>query len=109
MKHLRSQGRKLQHFIIRDFLELLRVFDFARVGGINTLHVCVNLAKVGVHGSRDCNGACVRTAPAKRRNIVVAVESLKARDDNNTVLSIARCMRSVSIRLIRAFVCAEVV
>ena len=59
MKHLGAEGGKLEHFVIGYFVELFGVFDNSRVGGINAVHIGINMAGVGLERRGDGNGSRV--------------------------------------------------
>ena len=63
IQHLRAQRRKLQHLVIR-----------------------IDLAQIGVHGSRNGHRARIAAAAAQRRHVVILVDALKARYNNDVAL-----------------------
>lgn len=83
VEHLRAERRKLQHLVVGDDVELSGRRNLPRVGRVDAVHIGVNLAQVGVHRSRDRHRARVAAAAAQRRHIVVLVDALKARDDDD--------------------------
>ena len=85
VQNLRAHGRKLQHFVIGDFLQLARLGNDARITGIDAVHIGIDLADVRLKGNRQCNGRRVRAAAAERRHVAVAVDALKARNQNDAL------------------------
>ena len=53
MEHTCALGRQLQHFIICDLVQLLGVRDDAGIGGIHTVHICVDLTQIRPEGRPD--------------------------------------------------------
>ena len=86
MEHLGALAGKLQHLVVGDLLQLLRLGNHPRVCGVHAVHVGVNLAKVRPEGRRQGNGAGVGPAPAQGGDVAVAVHALEAGDDHNPVL-----------------------
>ena len=83
MHHLRAQTGEFEHFVIGNFLEFLRVLHNARIGGINAVHVRVNLAKVGLERGRQRNRRQIRTAAAQRGDLAFRRFALKTGDDDD--------------------------
>ena len=86
IQHLRAQRRKLQHLVVRDDVEFPRRRNFARVCRVNAVHIRIDLAQVGVHGSRNGHRARIAAAAAQRRHVVILVDALKARYNNDIAL-----------------------
>ena len=47
LHHFRAEAGEFEHFVVGNFLELLRAGHNARVGGVNAVDVGINLAQVG--------------------------------------------------------------
>ncbi len=80
LQHLRAQGRRFQHLLIGDLRELARLRHDTRVGGVDAVHVGVNVALVGPEGRRQGDRAGVRPAAAEGRDPPVGAETLEPRD-----------------------------
>ena len=96
-QHLRATGGHLEHFLVADRVELLRVRHDARVGGVDAVHVGVDLAHVGLGRGRERHRGGVAAATAERGDLLrVLRDALEAGDDRDRavgqrVLDPARC------------------
>ncbi len=86
-EHLRPAGRHLQHLLVGDLLELLRIADDARVGGEDPVHVGVDLADIGLQrrGQRD-RGGIGTTAPQRGDIFAVLADALETRHQDDGAL-----------------------
>ena len=53
VEHLCTQGGQLQHFVISDFFQLLRILHLAGIGSVYALHIGKDLAFVCIQCSSD--------------------------------------------------------
>ena len=77
---------KLQHLVIGDLAELAGGGHDAGVRGVDPVHICEDLAEVGVEGRRQGHGAGIGAAPAQGGDIAAPVHALEARDEDDAVL-----------------------
>ena len=86
LHHLRAEAGEFEHFVVGNFLELLRARHDARVGGVNAVHVGVNLAKVGLQRRGQRDGGQIRTAAAQRGDLAFGGFALETGDDDDVAL-----------------------
>ena len=86
LHHLRAEARQFEHFVVGNFRQLLRGRHDARIGGINAVHVRVNLAEVGLERRCQRDGRQIRTAAAQRRDLAFRRLALETGDDDNVAL-----------------------
>src|SRR2546425_83677 len=77
------RSRHLEHLVVRDAGELLGVGDDGGVGGVDAVHVGVDLAHLGFEGGRERHGGEVRAAAPERRDLVLVGQPLEPRDDGD--------------------------
>ncbi|SKN48164.1 Uncharacterised protein [Mycobacteroides abscessus subsp. massiliense] len=65
LQDFRAEACQFDHFFKCNRVHAARFGYDARVGGVNAVHVGVNLAFVGFEGCGDGNGGGVRTAAAE--------------------------------------------
>ena len=81
---LGAERSKLEHFLVRDLVHAVRLRHHARVGGIDAVHVGVDVATLGADCGRDRHGRGVGAAPAKRGDTAgFLMRALEARDDRD--------------------------
>ncbi len=88
----RSDAGQLQHLVVADEIHLARFGNHARIGGVDTVHVGVNFAadfavvsiRVMLHDSGEGDGGRVRAAAAQGGDVVIRVDPLEARDNNDS-------------------------
>jgi 2-polyprenyl-6-hydroxyphenyl methylase/3-demethylubiquinone-9 3-methyltransferase len=83
LHHLGAEARQFEHLVVGNLLELLRVRHDARVGGVNAVHVRVNLAEVGLERGGKRNRRQIRTAAAQRRDLAFRRLALEAGHDDD--------------------------
>src|SRR5580658_1751708 len=83
LHHLGSRGRELQHLVVGDLGQLARVLHHPGVGGVDPVHVGVDLALVGLDRGRYGHGRQVRAAAPQGRYLAVLVDALEAGDDDD--------------------------
>ena len=96
----RADAGQLEHLVVADGVDLARLGHEARVGGVDAVHVGVDLA-VDIDAAARAigcrRGSCfidrgqgdgggVRAAAAERRDVVVLVDALEAGDDDDLAL-----------------------
>ena len=86
LQNLAAQARQLQHFFKRDGIHAARFGHHARVGGVNAVHIGVDLAFVGFERGGKRHRRCVRAAAPQRGNIARAADALKARHNHHRAL-----------------------
>ena len=87
MQYFRAEAGQLEHFFKSDGIEAARFGHDARVGGVNAVHVGVDLAFVGLEGGGKCDGRGVRTAAAQRGDVARAADALETGDDDDAAFS----------------------
>ena len=87
LQHLGAQARHLEHFFESDGVQAARIGHHARIGGVDAVHVGVDLALVGLQrrGQRHRRG--IRAAAAERGDVALAVDPLEARDHRHAARS----------------------
>ena len=83
LQHLGAEAGHFQHLLEGNGVELLRFRHDARVGGVHTIDVGVDLALVGLQRRSERDGGGVRAATAECRDVAVLVGALEARNDND--------------------------
>ncbi|KIU01504.1 hypothetical protein QU38_01280, partial [Staphylococcus aureus] len=73
LEHLGPDAGKLQHLLVRHLPELAGPGHDARIGGVDTVHIGVDVAAIRVDRSRHCHRRGVRAATAERGDAVAAV------------------------------------
>ena len=101
MKHLGAEGGKLEHFVIGYFVELFGVFDNSRVGGINAVHIGINMAGVGLERRGDGNGSRVGAASSEGGYVVIFIYALKTRN-NHDVFAVELGLKSFRLDFFNA-------
>jgi len=79
----RAEAGELEHLVVGNLGELLRVGDNAGVGGIDAIDIGVNLAEVGLQRGGEGDGGEVGTAAAERGDLAFGGHALEARDDDD--------------------------
>ena len=82
-QHTCAARRELEHLLVRDARELACVRDQPRVGGVDAVHVGVDLADRRVERGRQGDGGRVRAAASECRHILVLRQALEAGHDGN--------------------------
>ena len=83
LHHLGAEAGEFEHFVVGNFRKLPRARHDARIGGVNAIHVRVNLAKVRLQRGGQRNGRQIRTAAAQRGDLAVLRLALKTGDDDD--------------------------
>ncbi len=84
LQHLGAQTRHLQHLFKGDAIESASALNHARVSGIDTIYVSVDLTLVGLQRCCQRHTGGVGAATAKGGNGAILVSPLEARHDNHT-------------------------
>ena len=76
--------RQLQHFFIRDSVQLLCFRNNPRVSAEDTINIGVDLADVRVQRCSECHGRRVRPTTPQSRNVPgIVIEPLEACNNGN--------------------------
>ena len=86
LHHLGAEAGEFEHFIVGNFLELLRARHNARVGRVNAVHVRINLAQVRFQRRGQRNGGQIGTAAAQRGDLAFRRLALETGDDDDVAL-----------------------
>ncbi len=86
LHHFRAETGEFEHFVVGNFIELARAGHDARVGGIDAVHVGVNLAEVGLQCRCQRDRGQVRAAAAKRRDLAIGCFTLETGDDDHVAV-----------------------
>ena len=82
-----THARHFEHLVVADGVHLAGVGNDSRVGGVDAVHVGVNLALDFVagefHGCGNGDGRGVRPAAAQRRDVVLIVDALETGKHGN--------------------------
>ena len=95
VQDLCAERRKLEHFIIRDSVQLTRILDDTRVGGVYAVNVGVDLAEIRAERRRDGNCGGVRAAAAEGSHIAHLVDALETGNDNDAAV-VQLCLEAVA-------------
>ena len=85
-EHACARGRHLQHLVEADPRQLPRARDEARVGGVHTADVRVDLAEVRTQGGGERHGGGVRAPAAERRHLEGRRDALEPGDEHDPAL-----------------------
>ena len=80
--HLRAVARQLQHLLESDFVQFRRFGDEARVGGVDSLHIGIDLASSRAQPGGDGYGGEIGRAPSERGYVHVFGDALESGDDH---------------------------
>ncbi len=80
LENLGPDARELEHFLVGHRLLLLRLGDDARVGGVDTVDIGVDVAAIGLDRGSDGNRRGIRTAATERGHAAIVAQSLEAGD-----------------------------
>ena len=83
LQHARAGAGQLQHIVVANGVQLARPRSDARVGGVDAVHVRIDLAHVGVNAPGDGHGRGIRAAAAERGDVVVGVDALESGHDRD--------------------------
>ena len=78
----RAERGHFQHFVVADFKNLFGVGDDAGIGGIDAVHIGVNLTDIGFHCGGDGNGAEVAATTTECGDVAVGRFPLEAGNDD---------------------------
>ena len=106
LQHLGAEARELQHLLERNGLQPPRVGHDARVGGVDPVHVGVNLTLVGLERGRQRDAGRVGAAAPERGDVPGFVDALEARDDDDAAVARSARIFCSSMERMRALVCA---
>ncbi len=77
---------QFQHLLVGDLGQLAGLRDDARVGGIDAVHIGIDVAAVGLQRCRQRHGGGVRPAAPQRGDAAVGRDPLEARDHGDMAL-----------------------
>jgi hypothetical protein len=83
LQHLRAQRRQFQHLLEGDPVELPGLRGDPRVGGVDPVHIGVDVAALRPEGGGEGHGGGVRPAAAQRGDPSLGADPLEARDDGH--------------------------
>ena len=83
LQHLGADAREFEHLFIGDAAELAGARDDARVGGVDAVHIGIDIAAIGADCRRDRDRRGIRTAATECGNPVFVGQTLKTGDDCN--------------------------
>ena len=86
MHDLGAEAGQFEHLIIGNLLELARAGNDARIRRINSIHVRINLAKIGLERGGHGNGGQVRTTASQGGDLPFHGLALKARDNDDVAI-----------------------
>ena len=95
MQYLSAERRQLEHFIIGDGVELARILDDARVGGVNAVNIGVDLAQVSAERCGDGDSGRVRAAAVEGGHVAHLVDALEAGNDDDAAV-VQLCLETVA-------------
>ena len=84
LEHLGAERGHLQHLLVGNLVQAPGLGHDARIGGVDAVHVRVDVAALGLDGGGERHGAGVRAAAAERRDAARRlVHALEAGDDGD--------------------------
>ena len=83
MQNTCTERCQIQHFIISDLTEFLRILDDPRIGGVNAVYIRIDLAGVRMERRGDRDSCRIGAAASEGRQVVIPVDALEARDQND--------------------------
>jgi hypothetical protein len=84
LQHLGALGSQFQHVLERDLVEPARLGNHARVGGVDAIDVGVDIAAVGMNGSRNRHRRGIgAAAPERGDSPGLRIDALEAGDDGD--------------------------
>ena len=86
LHNARAETCHLKHLVVRNLLHAARALDNARVGGVDSVNVRVDLAGIRADCARDCHGRGIRPTASKCHGVAVGICALKASDNDNVAL-----------------------
>ena len=96
VQDLGARLRQLLHLLVRELGQPARVRDHARVGGVDAVHVAVDLARLRVERGRQRDRGGVGAAAAERRDLALVRDALVAGDDHDLAARPARPARGTA-------------
>ena len=83
LHHLGSSARHLKHLIVGDLGNLAGRWDQTRIGRVDAIDICVNLAEVGLQRSGQGDGRQIRTPTTQSGDVAVAGATLETGHDHH--------------------------
>ena len=83
---LRAARGHLEHLVVADLVDLLRVRHDARIAGIDAIHVRKDLANVGLDRRGDGDRGEIAAAAAERGDAAIGRLALEAGDDDDVAV-----------------------
>ena len=80
LQNLRTHARQLKHFLKSDFVQSPSLRDDPGVGGVDAVHVCIDLANIRLQSARHRDRRGIGTPSAQSRHIAQVIDALKAGD-----------------------------
>jgi len=105
--HAGAEAGQFEHLVVGDRVEPPGLREHPRVGGVDAIHVGVDLAQVGVEHGCEGYGRRVGAAAAERGDVAILVDALKAGGDDDRPGIEKRLHMIVEIDLMRALVWVE--
>ena len=88
MEDLRPLAGQFQHLVEGDLVQFASSLHVPGIGGVDALHVGIDLAQVGLQGRRQGHCRGVGAAPAQGGDVVELVQALEAGDDDDGVVPV---------------------
>ncbi len=78
---------QLEHLVVADPGQLPSFRNDPRIGGVYPVHICIDLAEVGLKCCCQSHSCCVTTSPTQGRDVKAGIHALETgRDDNLALL-----------------------
>lgn len=78
LQHLGANRCQFQHFFIRNFVQLARLGHDSGICGVNTIHICVDIAPICLNSGSKRHGGCIRATTPQRGYAAIWPHTLKA-------------------------------
>ena len=86
LQHPGAGARHLEHFLEADGVQAPRFGDYARIRGVDTVDIGVDLALVGAQGGRERHRRGVGAAAAQRGDVALRVHALETGDHRDAAV-----------------------
>ena len=83
LQHLRAERGHFQHLLIGDFRKTPRFWHDPRVGGVDTVDICIDIAAVCAQGGGNRDSAGVGAAASQRCDAPIGADALKSGDNGH--------------------------
>ena len=87
LKNLGTLAGHFQHLFKGNPIQAARILNHPGVGGVDTVHIGINLALIGFQSRRQGHRRGIRAATAERGDITLVITALKTSDHDHSSLA----------------------